>query len=426
MRTTEGLPSIDVSNVLNEEKQQQVIALGRLGWPLRRIQQETGVRRETAGAYLKAAGIAIRPPGGWGRRAPAKPANEVSPDLSTGAEAELGQNRPTVSPDPVPAPLPGRCPTSSACEPYFDFIELSLSKGRNAKAIYQDLVDSHGFMGRYASVKRFVRRLRGQPAQSACAVIVTPPAEEAQVDYGSGPMVRDPHSGRYRRTHLFVLTLGYSRKAVRLLTFQSSTRTWAELHEQACTPVSAREGIAHHRTAAVVDLCFLGWWRNDDRTGGLCRLPAQPADEAFDAGVAPSEPVAVHQVLVDGLGVSSFAQRQFDEVEGGLAGTARGAAPGQRDWRRVGGHRWPVLAEFGLRAGRQVGGHPIGRFCRCPSSPTAGSSNGNSGCFEVGSRGFPANACFVLDAPQRPAQPPQRDDLLSLLFAQDIAHVDGG
>ena len=82
-----GLPSIDVSNVLSEEKRQQVIALGRLGWPLRRIQQETGIRRETAGAYLKAAGIAIRAPGGWGRRAPAKPANEVSPDLSTGAKA---------------------------------------------------------------------------------------------------------------------------------------------------------------------------------------------------------------------------------------------------------------------------------------------------------------------------------------------------
>ena len=57
-----------MSNVLSEEKRQQVIALGRLGWPLRRIQQETGIRRETAGAYLKAAGVAIRAPGGWGRR----------------------------------------------------------------------------------------------------------------------------------------------------------------------------------------------------------------------------------------------------------------------------------------------------------------------------------------------------------------------
>src|ERR1700688_629526 len=46
-----------MANVLNEEKKQQVLALGRLGWSLRRIQQATGIRRETAGAYLKAAGI---------------------------------------------------------------------------------------------------------------------------------------------------------------------------------------------------------------------------------------------------------------------------------------------------------------------------------------------------------------------------------
>ena len=56
-----------MSNVLNEEKQQQVIVLGRLGWSLRRIEQQTGVRRETVSAYLKAAGIAVRGPGRWGR-----------------------------------------------------------------------------------------------------------------------------------------------------------------------------------------------------------------------------------------------------------------------------------------------------------------------------------------------------------------------
>jgi hypothetical protein len=56
-----------MSNALSEEKKQQVIALGRLGLPLRRIEQATGVRRETAGTYLQAAGIAVRPPGAWGR-----------------------------------------------------------------------------------------------------------------------------------------------------------------------------------------------------------------------------------------------------------------------------------------------------------------------------------------------------------------------
>jgi hypothetical protein len=46
-----------MSNVFSEEKKLQVIALGKLGRPLRRIEQATGVRRETASAYLKSAGV---------------------------------------------------------------------------------------------------------------------------------------------------------------------------------------------------------------------------------------------------------------------------------------------------------------------------------------------------------------------------------
>ncbi len=224
-----GLPSVNVSNVLSEDKRQQVIALGRLGWPLRRIEKETGVRRETAGVYLKAAGVAVRPPGGWGRRSPAKPANEVSPDSA----AEPAKPANEVSPDFEAPEAPVRTASASHCAPFLDFIELSLSKGRNAKAIWQDLLDDHGFTGRYASVKRFVRKLRGGSAAEARAVIVTPPGEEGQVDYGSGPMVRDDATGRYRRTRMFVLTLGYSRKAVRILVWHSNTRVWAELHERA-------------------------------------------------------------------------------------------------------------------------------------------------------------------------------------------------
>ncbi len=69
-----------MSNVLNEEKRKQVIALGQLGWSLRRIQKATRIRRETAAGYLKAAGIAIRAPGAWGKGPPAKPANGVTTD----------------------------------------------------------------------------------------------------------------------------------------------------------------------------------------------------------------------------------------------------------------------------------------------------------------------------------------------------------
>ena len=209
-----------MSNVLSEEKKQQVIALGRLGWSLRRIQRATRIRRETAAAYLKTAGIPVRAPGGWGR-GPAKPAIKVSTDPEAG-------NRPVEA-----DPRPGRSPSASTCEPYREIIEGALSKGRNAMAIWQDLVDSHGLSGRYASVKRFIHKLRGSPTPEARVVIETAPGEEAQVDYGTGPMVRDPQTGKYRRTRLFVLTLGHSRKSVRLLVFRSSTRVWAELHEKA-------------------------------------------------------------------------------------------------------------------------------------------------------------------------------------------------
>jgi hypothetical protein len=49
-------------------------------------------------------------------------------------------------------------------------------------------------------------------------------------------MVRDPDSGKFRRTRLFVMTLGHSRKSVLLLVFRSSSRVWTELHEKAESP----------------------------------------------------------------------------------------------------------------------------------------------------------------------------------------------
>jgi transposase len=123
--------------------------------------------------------------------------------------------------------------TASSSEAYRELIELELTRGRNAMGIYQDLVDGHGFTSSYQSVQRFVRKLRGAVSPDARVIIETRPGEECQVDYGTGPMVRDPDSGKYRRTRLFVMTLGCSRKCVCLLTFRSSSRVWAELHEKA-------------------------------------------------------------------------------------------------------------------------------------------------------------------------------------------------
>jgi transposase len=209
-----------MGNVLSEQDRQQVIALGRLGWSLRRIEHETGVRRETASGYLRAAGVAVR---GVGRPSASKPAISVITDPSA-------EPKPAIS--TITDPEPPR-PSLSECEVHRAFIEESLGKGRNAMAIWQDLVDRHGFSARYSSVLRFVRTHCKAPQREPFAVIVTAPGEEGQVDYGDGPMVRNRESGRYKRTRLFVFTLGYSRKCVRLLVWKSSSKTWAQLHEQA-------------------------------------------------------------------------------------------------------------------------------------------------------------------------------------------------
>jgi len=217
----------DMSNVLTEQEQADIRALGRLGWSLREIERRTGIRRETISDYLKAAGIPVRARGGRPRVWP-PPNPATTPEVSTDSAAN-----PATTSEVSTDPGPGRAPTASACEPYRELIVEAVGRGRNAMAIWQDLVDDHGFTARYASVRRFVGRLRPTAASEARVVITTGPGEEGQVDYGEGPMVRWPETGKYRRTRLFLLTLAWSRKAVRLLVWRSSVQIWCALHERA-------------------------------------------------------------------------------------------------------------------------------------------------------------------------------------------------
>ena len=287
-----------MANVLSEEKRQQVVALGRLGWSLRRIESETGVRRETASGYLRAAGVEVRQRGGRPAEWPPKPATtgEVSTDsvpnpattageVSTDSAAKAATTAGQVSTDSADGPRPGRSPTASACEPYREVISEAAARGRNAMAIWQDLVDDHGFRAGYASVKRYVARLRETAPPEARVVITTAPGEEAQVDYGEGPMVRNAETGKYRRTRLFVLTLGYSRKSVRLIVERSSSRVWAELHERAFRRLGGatnvvvldnlREGVAH---ADIYDPQLNPLYRDVLKHYGVVGLPCRVRD----------------------------------------------------------------------------------------------------------------------------------------------------
>ena len=124
-----------MGNVLDVNKQLQVLALGRLSWTLRWTEQETSVRRETASAYLWAAAMAIR---GRGRPGESKPKPATSEEVSTDSRSA------------PPWPRPGRAP----CDSGVSRIAISSSRPSavavNAMAIWQDLVYDWGFAARDA------------------------------------------------------------------------------------------------------------------------------------------------------------------------------------------------------------------------------------------------------------------------------------
>jgi hypothetical protein len=105
---------------------------------------------------LKEAGIALRPPGAWGRAAPAKPANGVTTDpmppeqaQEVGSDAESSKPANEVTTDfgaelgaqagAQAEPQPDLSPSASACEIHRETIETGLSRGRNCRSRKLDL-----------------------------------------------------------------------------------------------------------------------------------------------------------------------------------------------------------------------------------------------------------------------------------------------
>ena len=119
----------------------------------------------------------------------------------------------------------------SACEVHRAWIEDQVRLGRNAMAIYQDLVEQFSFTHKYNSVKRFVRSLRRKDPKQYDRLEFLP-GEEAQVDYGQGAKTLGD-KGKYLRPRLFVMTLKYSGRSFRKVIWKSSQEAWARLHEEA-------------------------------------------------------------------------------------------------------------------------------------------------------------------------------------------------
>jgi hypothetical protein len=185
-----------MSNVMSTNEQERIVSLGKLGWSARRIERVTGSRRETVAKYLRLAGIPLRPQGRWGHAKP-KP---VPGEGESKAAMKAPPGTAASSKAAIETPPPRNPSQLSLCEEHRAEIAAAVDKGVCAKVIWEGL---QSFRGSYTSVKRFVRPLKAESRSSPpSGVIRTGPGEEAQVDYGEGPMVRDPSTGAYRRARL--------------------------------------------------------------------------------------------------------------------------------------------------------------------------------------------------------------------------------
>ncbi|MBL7205601.1 MAG: IS21 family transposase [Desulfobacteraceae bacterium] len=314
-------------NVLKPNLKTTVETLLDKGISQREINRKTGINRKTIRRYGQLYHDALSD-------APEHSNYPTGEGVATGFWVQPGQNTP-----PRPPALEENLPkhARSACEPHRQWIEEQLRLGRNAMAMYQDLVELFGFTHRYNSVKRFVRGLRRKDPHQYDRLEFLP-GEESQVDYGTGaPTLHD--SGKYRRPRLFVMVLKYSGRAFRKVVWKSSKETWCRLHEEAfryfggcpqyVTLDNLKEGVIK---ADIYDPELNVLYANMLLHYGVVADPARVNDPNRKGTVENGVKYTQNTALKG---------RRFDNIEA------------QNDWLRHWEERWAALRIHG-RAKRQV------------------------------------------------------------------------
>ena len=202
-----------MANQIPMTTREAIRALRERGQSKRRIARELGIHRNTVSHYLEEVEGGVSDPKCTtsGKATPGSKCTtleKVTPGLEDcgGAEGqEIGEGPKVAEKKEQEAKQSG---TPSRCEGLRGVIESKLEAGLQAKRIWQDLVEEHGFGHSYQSVKRFVAKLKQRSPERVWRMECEP-GEEAQVDYGTMSV---EIGGRRRKIHLLRVTLSHSRK----------------------------------------------------------------------------------------------------------------------------------------------------------------------------------------------------------------------
>ena len=185
----------------------EVLRRLRLGEPERRIARDLALSRNTVAGYRR-----------WAERQ----------GLLEGALPDPGQLAALLTPPEGP-----RAPQAqSLVAPYRAQVLAWREQDVEGQAIYQLLVEQHGFTGSYSAVKRFLRRLE-PPGPRATVRLEVDPGQEAQVDFGFAGLLFDRELDRLRQAWAFVMTLSHGRHQYVEFVFDQTVATWCQLHRAA-------------------------------------------------------------------------------------------------------------------------------------------------------------------------------------------------
>ena len=119
---------------------------------------------------------------------------------------------------------------SEVLKPYKDYILQRLAAvAYCAQAIFEE-IQVRGYRGSYQTVKRFVSPLRKEVDIEATVRFETPPGRQGQADWGQCWTII---AGKRIKVHLFVLTLGFSRRMYAVATADEKMPAFLRSHEEA-------------------------------------------------------------------------------------------------------------------------------------------------------------------------------------------------
>jgi transposase len=134
--------------------------------------------------------------------------------------------------DPDWRPYQRQARADTLLTPYAEFLRTRApAVGYSAQILFQEL-RAQGYGGSYDTVKLFVRPLRATclAAERAMIRFETPPGQQSQIDWGQA---RVRFRQEARALHVFVLTLGFSRRSYYQPCLSETLPDFLEAHERA-------------------------------------------------------------------------------------------------------------------------------------------------------------------------------------------------